>query len=796
MLDFSAQSPTQILVTWKLNLDDATGLSLHRGDELAETFGPNAIAYQDTGLNPNTPYRYRLVVGRSNGRSVAAEGVVATLAHPPRFTEQTRTHWNGFQVPIIDELNPDYTEYQVSVKRDGRPVDVSEWGESRCRTFDGLEPDTWYAISIEARNLDGAPTPATKFAGGDEDVIPSYRTRALPASDDPWVKARVLEISQIYGLTEAAKEWIDNDIHIEWKREEYGWFGYIVGGYIGIGHSEPYGIMHEVMHAFWPHWTGFSEPCDKMNVYTFRRDVAQFLIDFRERDESGLPNEWEPWRTYYEWLVEFVESDTPDGENAWEILERREFHKLGGLYHIMETNLPHHADRKMSLIPPPIRKYLQGFVEEGESATWEEHLDWLAHLATEDRRLWSQTWRRGPWAMSLGPSVRTRIPEPIRSVMWAADRQRLVDFINNLENVPSWEHPEAPAEFWNIYRNHYLRLIPLYLSEMDSSVGVTLGTANLDAVVKILESMWRLRRDGRKLPEIISNAEGIQETQRTALLWAVGEPELLESISSGWLHTCGLRPDGTPTCWGFDVDGHASPSKDQVFQSISSGWIHTCALRPNGTPVCWGNDHHGQASPPEGEIFGSISSGWIYTCALRPNGTPVCWGDNQHGQASPPEGEIFGSISSHILYTCALRPNGTPVCWGDDQHGQASPPKDEVFQSISSGRLHACALRPNGTPMCWGNNQHGQSSPQKDDVFGSISSGERHTCALRPNGTPVCWGDNSDGQISPPGEEILESISSGDNHTCGLRADGTAICWGGDQWGQSLWPSKPIEAAR
>ena len=784
-------------MTWKLNLDEVTRLSLHRDDELTATFGPDTTAYQDTGLNPNTPYRYRLVVGQSNGRSVAAEGVVATLAHPPRFTEQTRTHWNGFQVPIIDELNPDYTEYQVAVKRDGRPVEVSEWGESRCRTFDGLEPDTWYDISIEARNLDGAPTPATKFAGGDEDVIPRYRTRILPASDDPWVKARVREISQIYGLTDAAKEWIDNDIHIEWKREDYGWFGYEVGGYVKVGHSEPYGVMHEVMHAFWPHWTGFSEPCDKMNVYTFRRDVAQFLIDFRDLDESGLPNEWEPWRTYYEWLVEFVESDTPDGENAWEILERREFHKLDGLfYHVMETNLPHNAFRKMSLIPPPLRKYLQGFVEEGESVTWEEHQDWWVHLVQEDRLLWSQTERWGPRAIYTG-RLPTRIPEPIRSVMHAADRQRLVDFINNLENVPSWERSDASAEFWNTYRNHYLRLIPIYLSEMDSSVGVTLDTANLDAVVDLLESMWSLQRDGRKLIGIISNADGILETQRTALLWAVGEPELVKSIESGSGYTCALRPNGTPVCWGDDRYGRSSPPKDEVFQSISSGGNHTCALRPDGTPVCWGNDRYGQSSPPKDEVFQSISSGGGYTCALRPDGTPVCWGNDSRRAASPPKDEVFQSISSGSDHTCALRPNGTAVCWGGYEFGQASPPGDEIFDSISSGWDYTCALRPNGTPVCWGDDSHGQASPPEGEIFESIrGTGVRHTCALRLDGTPVCWGTDIFGELSPPVGEFFISISGGYGHTCGLRADGAVLCWGSNRRGQSFGPFSPIEAAR
>ena len=529
-----------------------------------------------------------------------------------------------------------------------------------------------------------------------------------------------------------------------------------------------------------------------MNVYTFRRDVAQFLIDFRERDDSGLPNEWEAWRPYYEWLVEFVEADTPDGENAWEILERREFHKLEGVfYHIMETDLPHQADRKISLIPPPLRKYLQGFIEEGKSATWAEHLDWWAHLAPEDLRLWIQTWRFGPRGISTDPPVRTRIPEPIRSVMWAADRQRLVDFINNLENVLSWERYDASDEFRSIYHNHYLPLIPLYLSEMDSSAGITLDTANLDALVDVLESMWSLQRDGPKLIEIISNAEGIRETQRTALLWAAREPESLESISSGDGHTCALTSNGMPVCWGRDIYGRASPPKDEVFQSISSGGYHTCALRLDGTPVCWGGNEKGQSSPPAGEVFKSISSGGLHTCALRLDDTPVCWGNNEYSQASPPN-KIFTSISSGGYHTCALRPDGTPICWGSNAHGQAFPEEDEVFTSISSGWIYTCALRPDGTPICWGSNAHGQASPPPNNVFISISSGWIHTCALQPDGTPICWGINEHNQAWPPPNETFISISSSDIYTCGLRADGTVLCWGGKSFG----PFKPIEAAR
>lgn len=244
----------------------------------------------------------------------------------------------------------------------------------------------------------------------------------------------------------------------------------------------------------------------------------------------------------------------------------------------------------------------------------------------------------------------------------------------------------------------------------------------------------------------------------------------VSTLSAGQFHTCALRRDGTPVCWGSDHQGESTPPDGERFVSISSGSGHTCGLRQDGSAVCWGHsaagrdDHYrsrnglwtepGHWSFERGYLakpvtimrFTSMSSGGSSTCAIRADGSPYCWGTSD----DRPAVERLALLSTAPGHTCALREDGTPVCWGRNDFEAASPPAGELFVALSSGVCSTCALREDGTPVCWGGNDSAESSPPAGERFAHISNGAGHTCALRDDGTPVCWGSDSTGQSSPP----------------------------------------------
>ena len=79
-----------------------------------------------------------------------------------------------------------------------------------------------------------------------------------------------------------------------------------------------------------------------------------------------------------------------------------------------------------------------------------------------------------------------------------------------------------------------------------------------------------------------------------------------------------------------------NPAPGQTFVALSSG-APECGIKADGTATCW-HIWPNVGSPPPTETFTQISAGKHHACGLRTDGTIACWGDNHYGQSTPPNG--------------------------------------------------------------------------------------------------------------------------------------------------------------
>ena len=252
---------------------------------------------------------------------------------------------------------------------------------------------------------------------------------------------------------------------------------------------------------------------------------------------------------------------------------------------------------------------------------------------------------------------------------------------------------------------------------------------------------------------------------------------LFDAVSAGDAHSCGLKTDGTITCWGNNSAEQAS-APSGAFSAVSAGGVHSCGLRTDNTITCWGGNNEGQADAPSG-AFSAVSAGDRRSCGLRTGNTITCWGLNPWGQT--PSG-AFSAVSAGNVHSCGLRTDNTITCWGLNVEGSANAPS-RAFSAVSVSDVHSCGLTTDDTITCWGNNRRGQTSAPSG-AFSAVSAGDGHSCGLTTDGAITCWGWNHEGQASAP-SGAFSAVSAGAGHSCGLRIDSTITCWGRNDEGQA-----------
>ena len=301
------------------------------------------------------------------------------------------------------------------------------------------------------------------------------------------------------------------------------------------------------------------------------------------------------------------------------------------------------------------------------------------------------------------------------------------------------------------------------------------------------ETIWYqdLDEDGLGNPEVtvvaceppdgyVSNSGDTDDNDGTSLgCWA--------QITVGRDHSCGLKTDGSITCWGCNTnDQHNAPSG--TFVTIDAGMTHTCAMDAAGQISCWGSNTMSSSVAPT-ETFLSFQCGLNFCCGITDAATDniTCWGANDYDQGTPPPGTFTEVSVGNSRHACATNAAGEMTCWGYDygQTGAANPlaVPDGVYAHPRVGHKYTMAMKNDGTAIGWGANTSGQATPPPD-TFLDIRGGIVHSCGLRDDGSVTCWGSNSLDRTDSPGGDWYTQIDVGQFHSCALGLDGLFSCWG------------------
>ena len=326
-------------------------------------------------------------------------------------------------------------------------------------------------------------------------------------------------------------------------------------------------------------------------------------------------------------------------------------------------------------------------------------------------------------------------------------------------------------------------------------------------------------------------------------------PSVGEIVAAGEWHSCGVRTNGTVTCWGsnehfgyhdsqprWTADGKLDAPSGR-FLSVTAGITFSCGVRVDRTIACWGSISNGKLNAPSGQFL-SMTAGSGHSCSVRVDQSVVCWGSNYDGQSNAPSGQ-FLSVAAGGGHSCGVRVDGTVTCWGSGESfayddgetvwradGRLDAPSGQ-FSYLAAGSFHTCGVRVDQSLTCWGIDQGGVSNVPAEE-FLSVAGGNSHTCGVLLDRTLVCWdsdyhyyGDTAElvhpslvrdpnlryiedaetaerrllenvrlhkAYLFAPAGEFL-SVAAGVYHACAVRVDRTAVCWGMNDQGQANAPT-------
>lgn len=263
------------------------------------------------------------------------------------------------------------------------------------------------------------------------------------------------------------------------------------------------------------------------------------------------------------------------------------------------------------------------------------------------------------------------------------------------------------------------------------------------------------------------------------------QPQPLQSISAGGLHSVCVRRDGTVAASGYGTYGQCNVENWVNMTGVSAGNHHTVGLRMNGTCVATGYSGYGQCEVDSWSDIRMVSAGVGHTVGLKNDGTCVAVGDNTYGQCNVDDWSEVIAISAGYNYTVGLRVDGTIVAVGANTDGQWGAIKWGSICAVAAGGLHTVGLRTDGTCVAVGNNANGQCDISRWNNVVAIAAGNYHTVGLTEGGKVIAAGYNGYGQCDVSNWHDIIAVSAGRNHTLALDKNGTVWAAGDNTYGQT-----------
>ncbi|MBI4305638.1 MAG: hypothetical protein HY678_04900 [Chloroflexi bacterium] len=231
------------------------------------------------------------------------------------------------------------------------------------------------------------------------------------------------------------------------------WFGSTgFDGYAGIGQTIPRTTIHELSHSTWGAF-----PVKGLAGDPGERDAEgtlKVIVEYHEGLQEFMrqpPDRFEPFRDRFRNMPNLFKGDYPD------------------LYHFGEADLIYMTGGDIDLVPPILRRFADAFYGESglggeEFADWQGAIRWWHGLTDSERQVAGEVFGLQHFPLdkysALRPKAARPLPATLTSALAGEEKQRLIDFAEQLQLVKEREGAVTDAagvnrgfDFWRGYLN-------------------------------------------------------------------------------------------------------------------------------------------------------------------------------------------------------------------------------------------------------------------------------------------------------------------------------------------------------